>query len=408
MDERNRIPLVPIFFVSVIIISSVGLALLVLLPNVITGSGDGGDGLILEGDPQGSQETIAAFTPQPRVEEDISSPEPLPFFGNGQMFPISLEELFNQVGPGVVSIQVFAERDGTVGTGAGSGFIIDNEGHIVTNNHVVADASIVSVIYANGIEARAEIIGTDEDSDLAVIKVEDLIPEVYPLALGDSDFVEVGEWVIAIGNPFGNQNSLSTGIVSALGRTIPTGTTPFSIPQSIQTDAAINPGNSGGPLINLNGEVIGVNAQIATSGDRANSGVGFSIPVNILRMVTPALIEHGSFEWPWLGVEGRDVNLAIVQANDLDAQRGAYINGIVDGGPADAAGLQGTTCTREIDGIIGPVGGDVVIEADGEQINFFSDLLVSIAFKRPGEMIDLVVLRDGERLEITVELQARP
>jgi 2-alkenal reductase len=408
MDERYRFPLVPLFLVSVIIVGSIGLALLVILPNVITSRGDGSDGSILESSPQVSQETIAAFTAQPRVEQDIPSPEISPPFGNGELFPTSLEELYDQVGPGVVSIQVFAERDGTVGQGAGSGFIIDNEGHIITNNHVIADASIVSVIFANGIEARAEIIGTDEDSDLAVIKVEQLIPGVYPLALGNSDDVNVGEWVIAIGNPFGNQNSLSTGIVSALGRTIPTGTTPFSIPQSIQTDAAINPGNSGGPLINLNGEVIGVNAQIATSGERANSGVGFSIPVNILRLVAPALITQGSYEWPWLGVEGRDVNLVIVQANDLVAQRGAYINGVVDGGPAEVAGLEGTTGTRDIDGITGPVGGDVVVEADGEPINFFSDLLVSIAFKRPGEIIELVVLRDGELIEITVELEARP
>jgi S1-C subfamily serine protease len=276
-----------------------------------------------------------------------------------------------------------------VGQGAGSGFIIDNEGHIITNNHVIADATLVSVIYFNGIEARAEIVGTDADSDLAVIKVEKLIPEVHPLPLGNSDNVDVGEWVIAIGNPFGNQNSLSTGIVSAVGRTIPTGVTPFSIPQSIQTDAAINPGNSGGPLINLNGEV-------------------FAIPVNILRRVTPSLIEKGSYQWSWLGVEGKDVNLAIVQANDLEEQRGAYINGVVEGGPADSAGILGTTGTIEIEGILGPVGGDVVIEADGVPINFFSDLLVAVAFKDPGELLDLVVLRDGKRVEITVELQARP
>lgn len=408
MDDRSRFPLVPIFFVSVLVVGSIGLALLVFVPNIISDVADFKGTSILGSDPDVSQESIAIFTAQPQVETDGRTPEISSFLGNADVFPVSLEDLYDRVSPGVVNIRVFAERNGMVGQGAGSGFILDHEGHIITNNHVVADATIVSVIYANGIEARAEIVGTDADSDLAVIKVENLIPDAHPLPLGDSDDVDVGEWVIAIGNPFGNQNSLSTGIVSALGRTIPTGTSAFSIPQSIQTDAAINPGNSGGPLINLFGQVIGVNAQIATSGERANSGVGFSIPVNILRMVAPVLIEQGSYDWPWLGVEGTDVNLAIVQGNDLATQQGAYINAVVEGGPAEKAGLKGSTGTREIDGILGPVGGDVVIEADGVPINSFSDLLVSIAFKNPGEMIDLVLLRDGELVEVTVKLEARP
>jgi S1-C subfamily serine protease len=406
MDERNRIPLAPILLVSVLIVGSIGLSLFLLVPNIITR--DGGNNTILGSDPQTSQQTIATFTAQPQFAQEVIPPLTIPVEGEVQGLPVSFEDLYDRVGPGVVNIQVFTELNGMVGQGAGSGFIIDNEGHIITNNHVIADASLVSVIYFNGVEVRAEVIGTDADSDLAVIKVGELIPEVHPLPLGNSDNVDVGEWVIAIGNPFGNQNSLSTGIVSALGRTIPTGTTPFSIPQSIQTDAAINPGNSGGPLINLNGEVIGVNAQIATSGERANSGVGFAIPVNILRNVAPVLIQQGSYEWPWLGIEGTDVNLAIVQANDLETQLGAYINGVVDGGPADSAGIQGTSGTREIDGILGPVGGDVVVEADGVSINSFSDLLVSVAFKDPGEVINLVILRNGERVEVSVELEARP
>jgi 2-alkenal reductase len=408
MDERNRIPFVPILLVTVIILGSIGLALFVLVPNVFSRETGSSGSSILGADSQLTQDIIATYTAQPQSVQEVISSSNENLQGERIFSPASFEGLYESVGPGVVNIQVFSQRDGMVGQGAGSGFIIDNEGHIITNNHVIADATLVSVIYFNGIEARAEIVGTDADSDLAVIKVEKLIPEVYPLLLGNSDNVDVGEWVIAIGNPFGNQNSLSTGIVSAVGRTIPTGVTPFSIPQSIQTDAAINPGNSGGPLINLNGEVIGVNAQIATSGERANSGVGFAIPVNILRRVTPSLIEKGSYQWPWLGVEGTDVNLAIVQANDLERQRGAYINGVVDGGPADSAGIQGATGTIEIEGILGPVGGDVVVEADGVPINFFSDLLVAVAFKDPGELIDLVVLRDGERVEITVELQARP
>ena len=408
MDERNRTPLIAIILVSAFIVGSVSLALFVLVPNTLSHLIDSGAQIILGNESQISQESIATITAQPQTERNVSIPVSNPDIADAQIFLVSLEDLYDRVGPGVVSIQVFTQRDGMVGQGAGSGFILDNEGHIITNNHVVEDASLVSVIFFNGIEVRAEIIGTDVDSDLAVLKVEELIDEVHPLPIGNSDNIDVGEWVIAIGNPFGNQNSLSIGIVSALGRTIPTGATRFSIPQSIQTDAAINPGNSGGPLINLEGEVIGVNAQIATSGERANSGVGFAIPVNILRKVAPALIEQGAYVWPWLGVEGTDVTLAITQANELERQRGAYINRIVEGAPADTAGLLGTSGTTEIEGILTPIGGDIVVEADGVPINFFSDLLVAVAFKNPGETIDLVIIRDGERVEIKVELQERP
>jgi len=408
MDEQNRIPLIGIILVSAFIVGSVSLAFFVLVPNTLSQVIDSGEQIFLGNETQLSQESIATFTAQPQTEGDLAIPILNPDIADARIFLVSLEDLYDQVGPGVVSVQVITEREGVVGQGAGSGFILDNDGHIITNNHVVEDASLVSVIFFNGIEVRAEVVGTDVDSDLAVLKVEGLIDEVHPLPLGDSDNIDVGEWVIAIGNPFGNQNSLSIGIVSALGRTIPTGATPFSIPQSIQTDAAINPGNSGGPLINLKGEVIGVNAQIATSGERANSGVGFAIPVNILRKVAPALIERGVYVWPWLGIEGTDVTLAITQANELERQRGAYINRIVDGAPADSAGLLGTSGTTEIEGIRTPIGGDVVVEADGEPINFFSDLLVAVAFKNPGETIDLVIIRDGERVEITVELQPRP
>jgi S1-C subfamily serine protease len=319
---------------------------------------------------------------------------------------ISFEDLYDQVSPGVVSIQVLVEQNGLVGEAAGSGFILDAEGHIVTNNHVVDGATLVSVIFYDGFEARAEIIGTDTDSDLAVIQVEDLPDNVFPLTVGDSDGVDVGQWVVAIGNPFGLQNSMTVGIVSAVGRMLPTETS-FSIPQAIQTDAAINPGNSGGPLLNLQGEIIGVNAQIAASGTGANSGVGFAIPSNIVHLVTPVLIERGAYQWPWLGVEGTDVSLSIASANDLDSQKGAYINGIVEGGPAEGAGMRGSSGTKQIEGIAAPVGGDVVIEADGKPINFFSDLLVAVAFKNPGDTIELTVIRDGARQQIQVELASR-
>jgi S1-C subfamily serine protease len=201
---------------------------------------------------------------------------------------------------------------------------------------------------------------------------------------------------------------MTAGIVSAVGRTIASGVTLFSIPQAIQTDAAINPGNSGGPLINLRGEVVGVNAQIETTGARANSGVGFAIPSNIVRRVFPVLIEQGAYLWPWLGVTGEEVSLLIARANNLDTQLGAYIHEVVEGGPAAGAGLRGSTSTRTVEGLDVPVGGDVVVGADGNEIVDFDSLLSYTATKNPGDQMVLTILRDGQRQELTVTLEPRP
>jgi 2-alkenal reductase len=320
----------------------------------------------------------------------------------------SLVELRNQVNPGVVNIQVYIQQRGQIGEAAGSGFVFDRDGHIITNNHVVAQAGQVTIVYHDGTEAPAEVVGTDDDSDLAVLKVDELPEGVFPLPVANSDFVEVGEWAIAIGNPFGLGSSMSLGIVSATGRTIPSGVGQFSIPRAIQTDAAVNPGNSGGPLINLEGEVIGVNAQIVSGGSQANAGVGFAIPSNVVRLVIPVLIEDGSYQWPWLGVSGGPVSLLVQQANDLDTQKGAYIASVVSDSPADTAGLQGSSGSTEVRGIDIPVGGDVVIAADGEPVDDFNDLLAEVAFKSPGDTVELSIIRDGEVESIEVELEARP
>jgi S1-C subfamily serine protease len=308
----------------------------------------------------------------------------------------------------VVSIQAFAEQDGVISGGSGSGFILDEEGHVVTNNHVVAGSEHLTVVFYDGFQERAEIVGRDPSSDLAVIKVESLPVGAHPLPLGDSDRLEVGDWVVTIGNPFALSSSIAVGIVSATGRTIPTGVTPFSIPQAIQTDAAINPGNSGGPLLTLDGEVVGVNAQIASTGTGTNSGVGFSIPSNIVRRISPALIANGSYDWPWLGIEGTSITLLLQEANDLDTQHGAYVSAVVSGGPAEGAGLRGTSGTRQVDGFDTPTGGDVIVEVDGEPVLDFSDLLNRIASSSPGDTLDLTVVRGGERVAISVTLQARP
>ena len=349
--------------------------------------------------------TLAVLPPgvelRPTAEPD--SPQVIPGIG-----PQSLSTLYDQLNPGVVNIQVYVDQEGFGGQGAGSGFVLDDEGHIITNNHVVAKADQVNVIFYNGLEADAQVVGRDPNSDLAVIRVDELMQDIHPLPIGDSDEVGIGEWVVAIGNPFGLGSSMSVGIVSAVGRTIPTGVTPFSIPQAIQTDAAINPGNSGGPLLNLQGEVVGVNAQIVTGGAPVNTGVGFAIPANIVRRVAPVLIETGSYQWPWLGVEGGSVNLAIMDANDLDTQQGAYINQVIPNSPAERAGLRSSSGEREIGGLSIPVGGDVVIEADGKPVADFSDLLADIASKNPGDAMDLTIIRDGRRRQVTVILTSRP
>jgi S1-C subfamily serine protease len=218
----------------------------------------------------------------------------------------------------------------------------------------------------------------------------------------------VGELVIAIGNPFGQQGSMTTGIVSAVGRVLPTRVTQFSVPQAIQTDAAINPGNSGGPLLNLLGQVIGVNAQIATGGTPASAGVGFAIPVNVVRQIAPVLIEQGAYQWPWLGVSGTSVNLLIAQANDLPTQFGAYIADVIPGGPAAEAGLRGSTGVQRVDGFDVPVGGDVIVSVNGEMVEDFNDLLVTVAFRDPTEEVELVYIRDGQEMQTTIALAPRP
>ena len=319
---------------------------------------------------------------------------------------------YAELHPGVVSIQVLinSTQTGQQGAAAGSGFILDNQGHIVTNNHVVADATFVMVAFADGTQEQAKVLGTDVDSDLAVIQVSQLPQGMHALPLGNSDQVQVGDWVIAIGNPFGLGGSMTLGIVSALGRSIPSGVTPFSIPGAIQTDAAINPGNSGGPLIDLNGQVVGINAQIqTTSNSGGNTGVGFAIPANVVRHVVPSLIANGAFQWPWLGIAGGNVGLLNMQANHLPSEQGAYISEVVKGGPAAQAGLHGSTGQTTANGIPNiPTGGDIVVAVDNKSVATFDDLLNYVAFKSPSDKVTVTVLRNGERQQIPVTLAPRP
>lgn len=321
-----------------------------------------------------------------------------------------LVDLYQRVNPAVVNIRIYQRLGAQVApSGEGSGFVYDAKGHIVTNSHVVHGADEIEVWFWDGSAQTAELIGEDLHSDLAVIKVDQLPEGVQPLPLGDLESVAVGQTVVAIGNPFGLGGTMTRGIVSALGRTIPA-LTQFSIPQAIQTDAPINPGNSGGPLLNLKGEVIGVNAQIETGGtSNTNSGIGFAIPVSIIKIAVPQLIEKGEVVWPWLGVVGGSLDPTLIEGMNLPVSRGAYIAEIVKGGPADKAGLRGAQREINVNGHIIAVGGDVIIAIDGNPVHSFEDLLIYIALKaKPGQKVTLTIIRNGVEQQITVVLEARP
>lgn len=322
-----------------------------------------------------------------------------------------LVNLYAQVNPSVVNINVFIEQGQTVvSAGQGSGFVYDVDGHIVTNAHVVHGSSRIEVIFPDGTTLRAEPTGEDLYSDLAVLRVDSLPAGVQPLRMADMSSVAVGQTVVAIGNPFGLGGSMTRGIISALGRTIPALVTSFSIPQAIQTDAPINPGNSGGPLLNLKGEVIGVNAQIETGGEsRTNSGIGFAIPVSIVQRVVPDLIATGKHAWAWLGVRGGSVYPALVEAMDLSVNKGAYISEVITGGPSAKAGLHGSDSRTTIDGQIVEIGGDVIIAIDGQTIGSFEDILIYIALNTsPGQEVLLTIIRDGKEKQVTLVMEERP
>jgi S1-C subfamily serine protease len=318
-------------------------------------------------------------------------------------------DLYARLNPSVVNISIYQTQNGEVIlAGQASGFVYDSQGDIVTNQHVVDGADSIEITFADGLIRDASLVAQDIYSDLAVVKVE-LPNGVNPIPLGTMDQLAVGQSVIAIGNPFGLEGTLTRGVISALGRTIPTNTT-YSIPQAIQTDAAINPGNSGGPLLNLNGEVIGVNAQIETSGiSGSNLGVGFAIPVSILQRVIPTLIESGHYDWSWLGVAGYTVDPPLVKAMSLPVEQGAYVSTVTAGGPSEAAGLKGTTETITQDGRSVEIGGDVITAVDGQPVNTFDDLLVYLSLKTsPGQEITLSILRNGQYQDVKVTLGTRP
>jgi S1-C subfamily serine protease len=322
----------------------------------------------------------------------------------------TLVALYDRVSPGTVAI--------ITDQGQGSGFVYDGEGHVVTNYHVVQDANVIEVRFTSGFMGYATVIGTDLDSDIAVVKVDGLAEEFHPVPLGDSDALNVGQTVVAIGNPFGLNTTMTVGIVSALGRTLdsahesPNGTF-FTAGDIIQTDAAINPGNSGGPLFNINGEVIGVNRAIISNnttaeGQPTNSGIGFAVSVNIVKRVVPVLIEKGSYDYPYLGISSMDsLTLEMVEALGLKTFTGAYVTDIAPGSPADQAGVQAGTI--DIGGGSLKAGGDLIVALDGREVRTFDELLsYLITHKGPGDTVVLTVLRGEERKDITITLGKRP
>lgn len=314
--------------------------------------------------------------------------------------------------PAAASLQRFQDIPDDLLWGAGSGFVWDEEGHIVTNHHVVeglvGTSEEVTVIFADSTQATGLVIGGDPHSDLAVIKVKGEDMELHPVTLADSSAVKVGQFAVAIGAPFGQEFTMTSGIISAVGRSI-SGQGQFTIPEVIQTDAAINPGNSGGPLLNRHGQVIGINTQIISLSG-SFSGVGMAVPVNIAKRVVPPLIEDGEFDYPWLGVSISTVTSRYAEELDLPrGTSGALVVTVVEGSPAGRAGLRGSEIVVELDGAQYPAGGDIIVAINTHEVTGSSDLIAHLLYQnRPGDEVTLTVLRDGQREEIEVTLGQRP
>jgi S1-C subfamily serine protease len=314
-------------------------------------------------------------------------------------------EVYNRVSPSVVAISVVT----ATGAGSGSGFVIDTSGHIVTNYHVVQNAEEVIVNFLDGTITRAQIVGVDPDSDLAVIKVNLDASRLFPVTFGDSNALEIGQMTLAIGSPFNQRWTLTAGIVSALERSISGFNVGFSIGGAIQTDTAINPGNSGGPLLNLDGEVIGVNAQIRSQ-TGSNSGIGFAIPSNLAVRVAQDLIQTGRVDYSYIGIRGGSVSLGLMEDLNLpNDTRGVYVTDVIAGGPADSAGLKSPVVTRLNSGAARVQQADIITAINDRELNDMDALVAYLATNtRPGDTVTLTVLRTGESLQIPLTLAARP
>ncbi len=320
---------------------------------------------------------------------------------------LSLIEIFEKSEPGVVRVNVQkGETVNGVG-GVGSGFVFDKKGHVITNSHVIDNAKKIVVTFLDGRSYNADIIGADEFTDVAVIKVNADLALLNPLSLGDSSNLKVGEPIAAIGNPFGLSGSMTSGIVSQLGRLLPSDAG-YSIPDVIQTDAAINPGNSGGPLLNMRGEIVGINTAIQSATGEF-TGVGFAIPSQTLAKIVPTLIDEEEYKHPWIGISGRDIDPDLAKVLELKDAVGFLVVTVVEDSPASKAGLIGSEKTTEVDGINYPMGGDIILEVDGIEVRKIDDILIHLQrAKSVGDEMTLEILRDGRTTSVTIVLQERP
>ncbi len=332
----------------------------------------------------------------------------------------SINSIYRASAPGVVHIEtttrVQQEPDPFFGNpfGAtqtqralGSGFVIDKAGHIVTNYHVVRSANTIQVSFSNNERFKAKLVGVDPSTDIAVLKVGVKASALKALPLGNSDGVRVGDEVIAIGNPFGLDRSVTAGIVSAVQRRIEA-PNDFSISHVIQTDAALNHGNSGGPLLNAEGQVIGVNAQIETGGAQGNVGIGFAIPINTVKDVVAQLIKHGSVAHAFLGIEGKTLTPGIARLFHLPVKSGVLVATVRKGTGADDAGLKAATNEVTVQGESWPAGGDVIVKVDGQPVPTVERLIDVIASKEPGQKIDVEVVRGNSHKTLAVKLGRLP
>ncbi len=353
---------------------------------------------------------LSTPTPGPALQATpvvvVSTPTLLPptLTAGADVEELLVINVYARVSPAVVCVTASEQ----FGSCIGSGFVVDSEGHIVTNYHVATAAPNLLVTLADDRTVPAEILGTDPGSDLAVLKIDVPAEELTVAELGDSDALRVGQRAIAIGNPFGLERTITTGIISSLGRTLPRSDSDFQIAEVIQTDAAINPGNSGGPLLDSLGRVIGVNTAIrSVSG--VNSGIGFAIPVNIVKRVIPELISGGNYRHPWVGVMGSTISPEMVEALDLDVETGVLVYTVEPGSPAEKAGLRGGDRETVVGGRPVLVGGDILVGINELPVRRFDDLVNYLAgYTNVGDTVTLTVIRDGERLGLEVVLEERP
>jgi S1-C subfamily serine protease len=383
----------------------VGLALVLVLLSSLACSLADMTALLEE---QAAREPVASQTevPTPTPVVVVVTPTPQAVLPSS---PADIEEqlvtdVYARVSPAVVCITASQQ----FGECIGSGFVIDLEGHIITNNHVAEAAERLLVTLADERTVPAEVVGTDPGSDLAVLKVDVPAAELIVAVLGDSATLQVGQRAIAIGNPFGLERTVTTGVISSLGRTLSRTDSDFVIAEVIQTDAAINPGNSGGPLLDSQGKVIGVNSAIvSTSG--SSSGVGFAIPVDIVKRVVPELIASGRYRHPWLGVTGRTISPEMVEEADLPVETGVLIFGVETGSPADKGGLRGGSRQVVVSGIPMAIGGDIIVAINGVPVKRFDDVVNYLASQTAvGDEVTLTLVRDGQRVEVGITLEERP